>query len=148
VVDQPKVLGADPAAREQSLRTRSRWLKWFIRLTGISLMIALWPLYLAGWYAAVSALAGYTLSFIMCFAAGWLALSAIGGPMSRVMIIAFGGMLARMVIVAASVTLVGTTGYGQVTGFTIGLMGAYMMYQSLEITMLKTIFPSAAGAAE
>lgn len=127
-------------AQSQARSARSQWVRWFLILTGAILVLAAYPLIVTTPLARYSALIGLVLSAAMCFPSGWFTFGSIGKDMNRVMAFAFGGMLLRMAIVFGSLFAAGALEFVHLHAFILGLMGAYLVFQALEIVMLKLNF--------
>ncbi|HDS73953.1 MAG TPA: hypothetical protein ENN56_00280 [Firmicutes bacterium] len=141
-------LGVDHEAHRRAVLVRTHWLRWFFGLSAVFIVaaIVIAIAYRSG--AAQQLLIGWAISFVMCLLSGWLAFGSIGRSMNRIMLVAFGGMLLRMVIVGASVAVAVVTHTSYLVFFVAGLMGGYVLYQALEIFMLKSVVRIASGATE
>jgi hypothetical protein len=141
-------LGVDREAHRRAVLVRTQWLRWFFGLSAVFVVAAVVIAIVYRGSAAQQMLIGWAISFAMCLLSGWLAFGSIGRSMNRIMLVAFGGMLLRMAIVGASVAVAVVTYASYLVFFVAGLMGGYVLYQALEIFMLKSVVRIASGATE
>ncbi len=141
-------LGVDHEAHRRAVLVRTHWLRWFFGLSVVFIVAAIVIAIAYRGGAAQQMLIGWVISFVMCLLSGWLAFGSIGRSMNRIMLVAFGGMLLRMAIVGAAVAVAVVTYASYLVFFVIGLMGGYVLYQALEIFMLKSVVRIASGATE
>lgn len=141
-------LGVDHDAHRRALLVRTHWLRWFIGISAMFIVAVIFVVFAYGRIAAQHMFIGWTICFIMNLVSGWLTFGSIGRSMNRVMIIAFSGLLLRMAIVGVSVAIAVIVYEMSPMFFITGLMGGYVLYQALEIFMLKSVVRVASGAAE
>ncbi len=129
-----------PEIRSQARAARSSFVRWFLILTGVGLVIAAYPLIVADSMARYSALAGFAIGVVMCFPSSWFTFGLLGGDTNRLTLVAFGFMMVRMVVVVGTLYFAATLPFVHVIAYIAALMGTYVVYQALEIVILKLNF--------
>jgi hypothetical protein len=115
---------------------RRAWLIWFL---GVSIAIGLagyLPLRAVSSLTRNSALAGWIVAILLSGSAGWLVFWAFEKSHKALLMVTFGGMLARMVIVGILAAVAALMDIVDEIGFIAGLFGPYFIYQFVEVMIL------------
>ena len=125
---------------------RRLWIRWFLVLTGLTVVVVAYPLALVSPLHRNSVLLGWLISLVLGTASGLLAFWAIARSMKSFMLIALGGMIGRLALFGVAVVLAALAAGVHVTAFLIGLLGSYVVYQILELVVLHVGASQSSGA--
>jgi len=124
------------APERRGSRSRALWLRWLVGLTVAAALLAAYPLSIAPPAHRNSALLGWSISFVVCAASGLVAFWSLDHSMRGFLLATFGGMIARLVVIGGTVVVAVVVVRVSVAPFLIGLFGAYVVYQALEVIAL------------
>jgi hypothetical protein len=110
------------------------FIKWMAGITGVVWLCLIWPLYVWGEPAIVwAALVGWLLP-AFCFVLGFYSIYRYFHlPMQKLMLVFFGGMLARLAVIGGGFFLLLLLTTLHVTSFLASLLGFYILYLILEL---------------
>lgn len=110
------------------------FIKWMAGITGVVWLGLIWPLYVWGEPAIVWAtLVGWLLP-AFCFVLGFYSIYRYFHlPMQKLMLVFFGGMLARLAVIGGGFFLLLLLTTLHVTSFLASLLGFYTLYLILEL---------------
>lgn len=112
------------------------WIRWFLGLTLIAMIVVVYPLSQVPSHVRHGALLGWSVSLLISGSSGALAFWSLDHSQRVFLLVTFGGMLARLAIVTVAVGVAILVLHVHVGSFLVGLLGAYTVYQALELFML------------
>jgi hypothetical protein len=118
-------------------RATALWVRWFAGLTAGSGLIAAYPISQLAPLQTSSALIGWGVSFAVCASSGFLAFWSLSRAHNTFLLVALGGILVRLAIMAGAV-FVGVAIAGlHAMSFLVALLTSYTIYHGLEVIMLN-----------
>ena len=120
------------------------FLKWLMALTAIVWILLTIPLYIVGKPEMVWAvLIGWGLSALSYVVGFYLVCRSVDAPLNRFMLVFFGGMLARLMVIGVVFLLILLLTQLHVGGFLASLLGFYVLYLILELYFVNSRLRSA-----
>lgn len=118
-------------------RVIALWARWFAASTVALGLFAAYPVSQSSALQSISALIGWAVSFIVCIVSGFLAFWSLSRGHNTFLVVALGGIVAKLAIMAGAVFVGLAIAKLDSTSFLIALLVSYTLYHGLEVIMLN-----------